>query len=150
MEGNALILLALPTGGKARHVVLTSEGATLFSSLVAGKAAGYSVFKRHDGKDWGPSHQQRPLAEASRRARISPEVNFHILRHTHASTLAMRGVPLGVIAAQLGHSDTRMTQRHYAHLSPGYIADTIRANFPSLGVVTPSITHIKNANRENS
>jgi integrase len=43
-------------------------------------------------------------------------VNFHILRHTHGSHLAMNGVPLGVIAAQLGHADTRMTEKHYAHL----------------------------------
>ena len=46
----------------------------------------------------------------------------------------MRGVPMGVIAAQLGHSDTRMTEKHYAHLAPSYIADTIRANFPNLGL----------------
>jgi integrase len=42
---------------------------------------------------------------------------------------------MGVIAAQLGHSDTRMTERHYAHLSPSYVADTIRAALPSLGIV---------------
>jgi hypothetical protein len=27
-----------------------------------------------------------------------------------------------------------MTERHYAHLSPSYVADTIRANFPDLGI----------------
>jgi integrase len=37
------------------------------------------------------------------------------------------------IAAQLGHADTRMTERHYAHLTPDYVAQTIRANFPELG-----------------
>jgi integrase len=68
------------------------------------------------------------------RARISPAISFHILRHSHGSTLAMRGVPMGVIAAQLGHSDTRMTEKHYAHLAPSYVADTIRANFPNLGI----------------
>jgi integrase len=76
----------------------------------------------------------RPLAEACARARISPSVSLHILRHSHGSTLAMRGVPMGVIAAQLGHSDTRMTEKHYAHLAPSYVADTIRANFPNLGL----------------
>jgi len=58
-----------------------------------------------------------------------------VLRHTHGSTLAMKGVPLPVIAKQLGHADTRMTERHYAHLSPSYVADTIRASFPTLGIV---------------
>jgi hypothetical protein len=45
------------------------------------------------------------------------------------------GVPMGVIAAQLGHQDTRMTEKHYAHLAPSYVADTIRAHFPVLGII---------------
>ena len=89
---------------------------------------------RADGEQWGTSHQKRPLDEASACAKITPAVNFHILRHTHGSHLAMRGVPMGVIAAQLGHADTRMTEKHYAHLAPNYIAQTIRANFPVLGI----------------
>jgi integrase len=72
--------------------------------------------------------------EASQRAKIKPAISFHMLRHTHGSTLAMRGVPMGVIAEQLGHADTRMTEKHYAHLAPSYVADTIRAHFPTLGI----------------
>ena len=49
--------------------------------------------------------------------------------------LAMQGVPMPVIARQLGHADTRMTEKHYAHLSPNYVADTIRAHFPELGIL---------------
>jgi integrase len=105
-----------------------------FSTLTAGRKGDARIFLRNDGKPWGTSHQQRPLAEACARARISPAVSFHILRHSHGSTLAMCGVPMGVIAAQLGHSDTRMTEKHYAHLAPSYVADTIRANFPNLGL----------------
>ena len=44
---------------------------------------------------------------------------------------------MGVIAAQLSHSDTQMTEKHYAHLSPSYIADTIRASLPALGDFRP-------------
>ena len=40
------------------------------------------------------------------------------------SALAMKGVPMGVIAAQLGHSNTRMTEKHYAHLAPSYVANS--------------------------
>jgi hypothetical protein len=36
--------------------------------------------------------------------------------------------------SRLGHSDTRMTERHYAHLSPNYVAETVRAHFPTLGI----------------
>jgi len=47
----------------------------------------------------------------------------------------MNGVPLAVVAAQLGHSDTRMVEKHYGHLAPSYVADTVRAAFGNMGVV---------------
>jgi hypothetical protein len=50
----------------------------------------------------------------------------------------MKGVPLAVIAAQLGHSDTRMAEKHYGHLAPSYVANTVRAAFGSLGIVPSS------------
>jgi hypothetical protein len=31
-----------------------------------------------------------------------------------------------------------MTERHYAHLAPSYVADTVRASFGALGIVNPS------------
>lgn len=48
----------------------------------------------------------------------------------------MKGVPFAVIAAQLGHADTRMVEKHYGHLAPNYIADTVRAAFGSIGFPT--------------
>jgi integrase len=120
--------------GKPRHVVLTDEGQGLFTGLTAGKVASDPIFTRADGGLWRKSHQLRPMLEACRRAKIKPEVSFHVLRHTHGSALAMKGVPMGVIAEQLGHADTRMTEKHYAHLAPSYVADTIRAHFPTLGI----------------
>ncbi len=120
--------------GKVRHVTLTDEGISCFKIWTRARVANDHVFLRNDGAAWGPSHQQRPLKEASKAGGISPPVTFHILRHTHASHLAMRGVPMGVIAKQLGHADTQMTEKHYAHLAPNYVADTIRANFPRLGI----------------
>ena len=120
--------------GKPRHVVLTAEGQRLFADLTAGKLGSNPIFTHADGGVWGRSHQLRPMREACRRAKIKPEISFHVLRHTYGSALAMRGVPMGVIAEQLGHADTRMTEKHYAHLAPSYVADTIRAHFPTLGI----------------
>jgi integrase len=120
--------------GKARHVVLTDEGRDFLAATVAGRTGADLIFARPDGKPWGKSHQQRRLALACKRAHIKPAISFHVLRHTHGSTLAMCGVPLPVIARQLGHADTRMTERHYAHLAPSYVADAIRAGFPTLGI----------------
>ncbi len=64
--------------GRARHVVLTSEGQRLFEGLTAGRVARDGLFVRCDGKPWGASHQQRPLEAASARARIEPAATFHI------------------------------------------------------------------------
>jgi integrase len=84
----------------------------------------------------GSNSQHRLSDQVS--ANTDPPINFHGLRHTYASRLAMRGVPLAVIAAQLGHSDTRMVEKHYGHLAPNYVADTVRTAFGRLGIVEAS------------
>jgi integrase len=136
-------------GGKPRHVALTDEGRRFFEQMAAGKAGTARLFER-DGTvkqatrvapaeiarvAWGKSDQFRFMREACAAAKIAPAVSFHELRHTYGSRLAMRGVPMGVIAAQLGHADTRMTERHYAHLGPSYVAETVRQTFGTLGIV---------------
>src|SRR5215469_3512256 len=124
--------------GKPRHVVLTQQGRDFVTLRAAGKFGSTRLFVRVNGKPWGKSEQQRPLSTACAAARIDPRVNFHGLRHTYASRLAMRGVPLAVIATQLGHADTRMVEKHYGHLAPSYVADTVRAAFGTLGIIEPS------------
>lgn len=128
------VAVRISKSGKPRHVVLNEEGKAFFEAASLGKKSTDLLFTREDGKPWGTSHQSRPLAEACKHAKITPLISFHILRHTHGSFLAMAGVPMPVIAQQLGHKDTRMTERHYAHLAPSYVADTIRKNLPTLGV----------------
>jgi len=70
---------------------------------------------------------------ACKRAKIAPAINFHGLRHTWASLAVMNGVPLIVVAKNLGHRDTRMVELHYGHLAPSYVADAIRAGAPRFG-----------------
>ena len=132
------VTVRLSKAGKPRHVTLTEEGAQLFRSLTAGRKPRELIFRRPDDTPWKASHQQRPLIEASKRAKIDPPATFHVLRHTYASVLAMKGAPMGVIAAQLGHADTRMTEKHYAHLAPNYVAKTIRASLPKMGLLRDS------------
>lgn len=118
--------------GRVRHVTLTGEAPELIERLISGRSPAEILFKRDDGRRWKRAEQLRPMRDACKRASIHPAVSFHVLRHTHASILAMRAVPMAVIARQLGHSDTRMTERHYAHLAPNYVTDTIRGSFPKL------------------
>ena len=125
--------------GQPRHVTLTGEALELIERLTAGRTPGDTLLTRDDGAAWKRAQQLRSMRDACRRAAIEPAISFHILRHTHASILAMQAVPMAVIARQLGHSDTRMTERHYAHLAPNYVSDTIRASFPRLTELQPAI-----------
>jgi integrase len=119
---------------KGRHIVLNGEGVALFKSLAAGNASDALLLPRHDGLPWGAAHQIRPMAEACEQAKIDPPISFHILRHTYASHAIMNGTPLMVVAKNLGHSDTRMVEKHYGHLAPNYIADEIKKGAPTFGI----------------
>jgi integrase len=120
--------------GRGRHIVLNDEGTALFKSLSAGKSGDALLLTKSDSSAWNKSHQARPMAEACKRARITPSASFHILRHTWASLAVMAGAPLMVAARNLGHADTRMVERHYGHLAPSYIADAIRAAAPKFDI----------------
>jgi len=119
--------------GKARHVVLTEEGAAFFKQVCAGRLGHATMLLRADGEPWGRAQQSPLMREACKRAKITPSINFHGLRHTWASLAAMAGVPLMVVAKNLGHRDTRMVEMHYGHLAPSYVADAIRAGAPRFG-----------------
>jgi integrase len=134
----ATVWLMDTKAGKPRVIYLEAEGQELFKQAVAGKAGGDLVFARPDGAPWKASQQSRPLRDACARAKIVPAVGFHDLRRTYGARLAVKGVPMTVIAEALGHADDRVTRRHYAHLAPSYVADTIRANVVGLGIIEKS------------
>jgi integrase len=123
---------------KSRHIHLTEDGVAFFRLITAGRAGGEYMFLKDNGEPWKKDHQKEPMREACKRASIGPPMGFHGLRHTWASHAVMNGVPLMVVAKNLGHSDTRMVEKHYGHLAPSYVADAIRAGAPRDGAVENS------------
>jgi integrase len=117
--------------GKERHIILTDDGAEYFRRLTAGRPGTALMF----GRDWKPDHQKRRMRDACARARITPTINFHGLRHTWASHAVMAGMPLNVVAKNLGHTDTKMVEKHYGHLAPSYVVDQVRKFAPRFGTV---------------
>jgi len=110
--------------------------------LAAGRPAGELIFQRDKverrvradlGSAWGHSDQARLMREACKAAKLEA-LTFHELRHSYASMLVNAGCPLAYVAAHLGHSDTRMVEKHYGHLAPNAMADSIRALMPKLGL----------------
>ena len=118
--------------GKPRHVVLTEEGQKFFAQVCAGRPGNQLAFLKKDGSQWQKSNQKRPWDDAAERAKIDG-ASFHTLRHTWASLAVMAGVPLLVVAENLGHSDTRMVEKHYGHMSKSHVAEAIRAGAPRFG-----------------
>jgi integrase len=126
--------------GKARHIHLTDEGADFFARHCAGRSE--LMFTRDNGKAWTPSAQARPMLATCRHGKLK-QIGFHALRHTWASLSVMAGVPLMIVARNLGHADTRMVEKHYGHLAPSYIAEQIRAGAPRFNVVDRKITPLR-------
>ena len=48
--------------------------------------------------------------------KLLPHARLHDLRHLHATTLLLAGVPVHVVAARLGHADPAVTLRIYSHV----------------------------------
>jgi integrase len=86
---------------------------------------------RRNQRDQGwvfPTSGNKPLAAHNfhkcywkrtlREARL-PDITFHQLRHTSASLLLNSGVPVIAVSKYLGHADSGVTMRTYAHLIEG-------------------------------
>jgi hypothetical protein len=101
------LIVRIAKGGQMRHVTLTEEASAFVDRLAVGRAPQDPLLRRDDGRAWKRAEQVRPMREACARAGIVPAVGFHVQRHTHGSLLAMRAVPMAVIARQLGRADTR-------------------------------------------
>lgn len=76
------------------------------------------VFCQPDGTPMHPDTPSSWFPEFLQRIGL-PRLNFHCLRHTHASLLLQAGVDIKVISERLGHSSIRITYDLYAHLMPG-------------------------------
>lgn len=129
---NGSVFIEESKSGKARHVPLTNGGRALFARLAEGKQPQTPLLTRA-GTRWLPSTYQRAFKEALAAAKVD-NITLHELRHSYASTMVRGGAPLIVVAQALGHTDTRMVDKHYAHLAPSYVADTIRKTAPNLSI----------------
>lgn len=133
---DAQVYIAQSKSGKPRYIPLNAEGVALFRKLTIGGKGTDLVFTRKNGAAWGKNHHVRALAEACKVAKITPAISFHELRHTYASHLAKAKVDLLTISKLLGHADTRITSKHYAHLTDKTLAAAVE-HLPSFAMDKP-------------
>ena len=78
---------------------------------------------------------QQPQGKAKVTGKTQVRAGWHMLRHTFASHLVMKGAPLKAMQELLGHSSIETTMR-YAHLSPGITRDAVAILENSYGNLT--------------
>lgn len=117
--------------GKIRHVPLSRDAIAALQSVRGTVPIVFHI----DGERITRNKSKHPLWRACRRAKL-PLCQWHVLRHSFASHLAMGGVQMRSIMELMGHQSMGVTLR-YAHLTPQTLADAIaKLEGPHLGNAT--------------
>jgi integrase len=106
--------MGTPKGGRGRDIPMCDSA--LAALRVHRKRSPDLVFASPEGTMLTAKSCKWPLWRACTRAGVR-RIGWHVLRHTFASHLVMRGAPLKAVQELLGHATIEMTMR-YAHLSP--------------------------------
>ena len=119
--GGAGWRIGQPKTPRARRTVVLPESTTrALTEYVKGRPRDGLLFSGRDGgRIWNTDFHKlvwRPaVAKAADSLRQRPVI--HDLRHTHASRLIAKGVPLTVIQRRLGHESIKTTSDTYGHLA---------------------------------
>lgn len=121
------IFVPMSKSSRSRYVPLSEELAAFLVKCTAGKSpSDYAL------AGVTASYVSRRFAGLCAQAGVV-NLKFHDLRHTFASRLLSRGVPIYKVSKILGHSSVVVTEQHYGHLS---LADMRGAISRIEGVVT--------------
>ncbi len=112
-----------PKGGRNREVPLSEVAIAVLKKHRHLRS--HYVFCHADGSRLTHSEVKGVVEKTVRRAGIPQHLTWHSLRHSFASHLVMRGVPLKAVQELLGHATIDMTMR-YAHLSPHINKDAVK------------------------
>jgi integrase len=112
--------LGSPKSNRERHIPLDVDVYEMLHNRK--KNTGY-VFIDTDKEPFDDKRLNRRLSAICKKAGLR-KITWHILRHTFASHLAMKGVPLTTVQMLLGHSNITTTMR-YAHVAPSTLRTAI-------------------------
>jgi integrase len=110
--------LTSPKSNRERHIPMDVD---VYEMLIERKRDTGYVFLDTDGRPFNAHRMACRLARVQKKTGLR-KIGWHTLRHTFASHLVGRGVPLTAVQILMGHSNVSTTMR-YAHLAPS----TLRA-----------------------
>jgi integrase len=113
-------VLVAPKNNRTRHIPLDCD---VYEMLYRRKEETGYVFVGSEGRPFTNYRVNYGIRKLCKRAGLR-EIGWHSLRHTFASHLAMRGVPLPAITELWGHSSIMTTMR-YAHVAPSVLRSAI-------------------------
>lgn len=120
----AMILIAKAKGGKSRYVPILPELAQELRTYLGSRTVGH-LFETIRHQPYSARRIQQIVKDAAERAKIKKRVYPHLLRHSVATTLLERGMPIDQIQKFLGHAKLETTQV-YAESSAEMIKDSYR------------------------
>ena len=125
----------LPIDDSLMAVLRRARAAQMRERLALGASyadSGYVAVNKA-GQPYTPGALTNMWHRLTKAAKVRP-IRLHDARHSCGTAMHLRGVPLAVIAAWLGHADASITAKIYAHSQ----ADELKAAGVILGgVVTP-------------
>ncbi len=83
------------------------------------------VFCKKDGSKYCGNYVSRKFKDACKAAGMDATIHFHSLRHSFASNLVQKGVPLYTIKELLGHSSISTTEI-YSHLNMETLREAVK------------------------
>jgi integrase/recombinase XerD len=104
-----MILIAKAKGGKSRYVPILPELAQELRTHLGQRIVGY-LFETNRPTCYSTRRIQYIVKETATQAEITKHVYPHLLRHSVATTLLERGMPIEQIQKFLGHSKLETTQ----------------------------------------
>lgn len=105
---------------RIRHIPIAND---LFDVLFQRRRVNGFVFSPESGTPIRETTANKWLNKACKKAGVKP-MGWHTLRHTFASHLTIKGVPIRMVQTLLGHSTIQMTER-YSHLAPSHLDQAI-------------------------
>jgi integrase len=132
--------IGTPKSGKTREIPLSRR--VVRELKAARHLKGELIFCQADGAMLTRNSCKWPLWRACRRAGIR-KIGWHVLRHTFASHMVMRGKPIKVVQELLGHATIEMTMR-YSHLTPDVRRDAVESLDLPAENLRPHHGHIPN------